>query len=55
MPKKYRVEMTLVEEDDGTDTDLLTETISEYPTEQAARDGFDEKKNKAKGQGQGPG
>jgi hypothetical protein len=53
MPKKYRVEMSLVEEeDDGTTSTVESETVADYGTnEQAARDGFETKKNAAKGQG----
>jgi hypothetical protein len=49
MPKKYRVEVALVETaEDGTDSTLEAEPISEYEQEAQAREGFEEKKRKAK-------
>lgn len=56
MPKKYSVEMRLVEEEDGSKSAVETEPISEYgDDEQAARKGFKEKVQAAKGHGQGQG
>jgi hypothetical protein len=41
MPKKYRVELNLVEGTSGTQLD--TQTVSEYETEAEAREGFKDK------------
>jgi hypothetical protein len=41
MPKKYRVELSLVEGASGTQLDA--QTVSEYETEAEAREGFQDK------------
>jgi hypothetical protein len=56
MPKKYRVELSLIErQQDGTDSTLETEPLAESDVEQEARDAYEDKKNKAKGHGEGHG
>lgn len=56
MPKKYSVDMALVESDGGSQVDSDTHT-EEYDTEADARKGFQDKvkaaREKGKGQGRG--
>jgi hypothetical protein len=54
MPKKYRVEMTLVEDASGTQLDTDTHT-EDYDSETDARDGFQDKVKAAREKGKGHG
>jgi hypothetical protein len=49
MPKKYRVELSLVE--DASGRQLEGQTVSEYDTEPEAREGFREKVNVTRDRG----
>ena len=51
MPKRWRIELTLIDEEDGRIVD--SDVVEEYESEEEARSGFAKKSEAAKKAGEG--